>query len=78
MLIRKLDITSSGMNGYETTATPIRIDLAQNKQNTWIITSMENYLGSQLTEETQTFTLDGAELTVKGDSYEENYVKCTE
>src|SRR3546814_12557281 len=55
-------IEADVISGYESSYKPVRVVPDVNKANVWHITSIEPYLGSQVTQMKHSFPLSGPEL----------------
>lgn len=66
------------ISGYESSYKPVRVVPDANKANVWHITSIETYLGSQVTQMEHSFTLNGMELIEQEGESRIVYVKCME
>jgi hypothetical protein len=71
-------IEADAISGYESAYKPVRVVPDANRANVWHITSIETYLGSQVTEMEHSFTLNGTELIEQEGETRVVYVKCME
>ena len=74
----RLIIEADIISGYESSYKPVRVVPDTSKANVWHITSIETYLGSQVTEMEHSFTLSGIELIEQEGETRVVYVKCME
>lgn len=71
-------IEAGVISGYESSYKPVRVVPDPDKANVWHMTSIETYLGSQVTEMEHTFTLHGTSLIEQDGEYKAVYSKCME
>lgn len=71
-------IEADVISGYEASYKPVRVAPELNKPHVWHITSVETYLGSQVTEMEHTFILSGGRLIEREGESTSVYVKCME
>ena len=74
----RLVIEADVISGYESSYKPVRVVSDAEKANVWHITSIETYLGSQVTEMEHSFTLSGTELIEQEGESRSVFVKCME
>src|SRR3546814_15212856 len=69
-------IEADVISGYESSYKPVRVVPDVNKANVWHITSIETYLGSQVTQMKHSFTLSGTALIEPQGETKVVYVRC--